>query len=167
MVVRRLGRKYRPVEYEYLSQFVAEYYPDAKVMLNVRLGTPPESLVYEDLSESEQRMLTVYRRFCDAVIITDHELIVVEATMWPKPQKTAELELYLNLVPHTPELQQYLDRRLVGMIVCPIDDPVMRQIVESKGFRYVVYRPEWTTEFYSKYPPSWQSAARWLPESTR
>jgi hypothetical protein len=151
-------------ELTYVSEFAAKYYPNDKVKTYVRLGRDPSIGREAELEPGEAALLSVGMRWADAIIIRDKDLLVIEGKLRPGyyPEGLAKLELYLPLVPHTPDLQEFMPRKVEGILVIPLDDPAVSANGRSKGFRVVIYKPKWFPEFLASLTPR----ARRPPKST-
>lgn len=157
-------RTWAPREMQLVADWISSEYPDANYRMNVRLGTQHPRLQGKFLTESEQRMAGVFRRWADAVIITKTELLLVEAAIRPQPGKIAQLHLYEMLLPSTPELEEFKNLTIVKVLLCAIPDPVLIQLARSQGIRVVTYRPDWVDEYISTLYPREQTATLTHPE---
>lgn len=135
-----------------LSEYMFSRYPGRRFVLNMKLGTAPRVRSGLELSESERRMLQVYQRFADAVVFPPPDLVVIEAKIWDSVNAIGPLLQYLKLVPHTAELQAFLNYPVRGEIVTAQYDPVAERVAHENGLGYVVYVPPWLDEFLQIYP---------------
>lgn len=133
-----------------LSEYLAWQYPDATVYERMRLGALIPRTADPTMTAEELAMVGVFRRWADAVVVSRDELVVVEAKMRSAPGAVAQLELYEELVPLTPELVPFLSLPLVLELVVAIEDPAVRRLCERKGIRCRIYKPDWL--------PVWVSA---------
>jgi hypothetical protein len=138
-------RKWQPREQLMLSEWLAKEYPQYEYRMRVRLGTYPierdEAGRY--LPDAEMRMLGVWRRWADAIVFLPDRLVLVEAAIRPSPGKLAQLELYKELIPHTPELAEFRDFPIEMVLVYAIEDPVLIKLAREKNIRCVHYIPKW------------------------
>lgn len=154
-----MGRKgNRLIEARLLSEWLALRYPDRRTLQRVRVGSDHPSLEIPGLSPAEARMTLAWRRWCDAIVIDNGELLVVEATVLPKPGKISQLDLYMILVPATPELREYRDWTLRGVLLCAVDDPVMRRLASDRGYTIELYHPPWVTSYLATLTPGLRAA---------
>lgn len=155
-----MGKKRRHVEGEtrLLMDYLQERYPADQWLTNVKVGTAIQPKVGLELTDAERRMFQVYQRFPDAVVITPHELVVIEATMHLPTEKVGRLLEYLLIVPHTAELKPYLNRRLVGELVTAQADAIAEKVARDHGLRYVVYTPPWLDDYFAIYPQRYRRA---------
>ncbi len=149
--VRRAKRK--PREMQLLSEWLAIHYPHDLVMTRVRLGTIQGTNGEASLDTPEGRAFATWRRWADAVVVTDRELLVVEAKIKPDVGVVSQLKMYLRLVKVTPELDPYRDRPIVGVLLTAVDDPSLGSLATEEGYRYVVYRPAWVNDYLSELLP--------------
>jgi len=113
-----------------------------------RLGSYAPEEYEKILKPEELRILGLFRRWADAVYITEDTVYIIEAMIRADPKKIGQLELYLKLVPHTPELKPYLKgRKIQGVLLYCIEDPVMVAMAREKGFLCVKYVPEWLPDY--------------------
>lgn len=149
----RRRSKWAPREMHLLNEWLAANYPDAVVMTRIRLGTLPDVETRPDLTYSEQRAIGVWRRWADAIVITQRMLRVVEAKIRPDAGVVSQLKLYLRLVPHTPELEQYLSRPRKGVLVYAVEDPHIRELAREEGFELHYFRPDWIESYLAELYP--------------
>ena len=142
-------RAWQPREMRMVSDYLAQFYPQATSLTRVRLGSIPPAELHPLLEEHEVRMLGVFRRWADAIVITNDAMILVEAAIRPEPGDISKLQLYKRLLVHTPELQAYLPRRVEMQLVYAIEDPVVVIMAREAGIRPVYFRTK-AVENYMK-----------------
>lgn len=147
------GKGNRLIETRLLSEWLAVRYPERRVMQRVRVGSDHPSLEIPGLTPAEARMAMAWRRWCDALVFDNGQLLVVEATVFPKPGKISQLDLYMMLVPTTPELVEFRDWPLRGVLLCAIDDPVMRRLASDRGYTIELYHPPWVSSYLASLTP--------------
>jgi hypothetical protein len=131
-----------------LGEYVAATWPNGHVMMHKRLGPPITNDSGQFASAEELDLVGgAFRRWADAVIIEQTRLIVLEAKMVLHPAVIGQLELYLELVPKTPELAEYSQLPAVGAIVCGVSDPATAQLAARRGYTVTTYRPTWFDEW--------------------
>ena len=116
------------------------------------MGTDPELVGVNLEDEVERRLARNFNRRVDAAIITEAEVIIVEACMYNATEKVGRLEEYLMLAPASPELLPYRGRPLVALLLTGQHDPIAEVLCKRRGFRYVYWEPLWINEFYAAYP---------------
>ena len=146
-------RTWSPVEAKLVSEFCAVRYPDRRVLQRVRVGRIPKELDTVGLDPAEIRMLGVWRRWVDAIVVDPPYLRVIEAAMLPNPGDVSQLELYMHLVPSTPELWEFVDLEPIGILVYAIDDPVIRRLAADRGYTIEIYQPAWLSQYLGRLFP--------------
>ncbi|MEM3092174.1 MAG: hypothetical protein QXW26_04690 [Candidatus Nitrosocaldus sp.] len=137
-----------PRERRYVAEYVYTYYPNAIKMFNVRLGDVPEQFKYSALAIENVNMYKVFRRFVDALVITEDEAILIEAKMIAKAENLAQLELYARLLTETKELQQLImNKKIRKKLVAVVVDRVLVREAERYNVEVEVYRPSWAVEY--------------------
>lgn len=142
-----ISEKWQPREMRLVSEYIARYYPNSITMTRVRLGPTHPELLGEGLSQEEINMLKAWRRWADAIVITRAKLYLIEGAILPDPGDVSKLILYEYLLRYTPELQQYLDRDIVKVLLLAIQDPVLERIARPAGIQVVYYCPDWVREY--------------------
>jgi len=146
-------RTWTPVESKFVSEFCAVRYPGKRVLQRVRVGQIPAELELDGLDPAEVRMLGVWRRWVDAVVVDPPVLRVIEASMLPNPGDVSQLELYLHLIPNTPDLWEFVDLEPVGLLVYAIDDPVIHRLARDRGYAIEIYQPAWLSQYLERLFP--------------
>jgi len=156
----------RKKRYEWEAQYVADYvatrYPSIPCRLHARLGTPPEPLSAEELEPEERNMLRVKMRWADAIVFLPDRTVVIEGKLRASELLKAlgELELYIHLLPLTPDYRSLIAPRLEGQILTPISDPTVEALCRRKGFSMVVWSPPWLNEYLAQIPKRERRAIR-------
>jgi len=139
----RRRRTSRQVETRLVSEFLAVRYPEAVTMQRVRVGSLHPSLEIPGLRPEERRLVGVWRRWVDAVIIEPEQVTLLEGAVYPDPGDIAQLELYLRLWPATPEMQRYRHLPTRGALLYAIPDPAIHQLARERGYAVWIYHPPW------------------------
>ena len=94
-------------------------------------------------------MLRVRMRWVDAIVIQPTRITVIEGKLRPSEylKGLGELQLYTHLVPHTPELGDFKERRVVGRLVISLPDPTVQWLARSRGLETAVYQPTFWAEY--------------------
>lgn len=140
-------------ETRFVSEYVAARYPDAIVKERMRLGPLVPLSADSDLTDAELKMVGVFRRFADAVVITKSELIVVEGKMRSTPGAVAQLHLYQELLDSTFDLYDYLSLPRALELVVAIEDPAVTRMAVTFGVRVATYRPAWLPQWMAALHP--------------
>jgi len=160
----RKRRTARQTELQYVSDFVQNFYPGRRAWTNLRIGAPHPSLVTPDMSPEEIRLIVGWKRRCDAVVLLDDRLVLIEGMIHADPYHVARLEHYATLLPHTPELAEYKNLPVDKVLVFPIEDPVITLMCRKFGVRAALYQPTWLEETLSTFPWRLQRGSRTWPE---
>jgi hypothetical protein len=155
-----MAKQYQPAETRLLAEYLAARYSHALVMERVRLGTISPRVQGVDLTDAEVRALGVARRWADAVIVEPALLTVVEASIIPGPGKISQLQVYLQLIPHTPELQAWVAHPRRGLLLWAMDDPVSRRVAAAAGLLVDIYHPDWVDVYLAGKLPRYRQAPR-------
>jgi hypothetical protein len=155
-----MAKQYQPAETRLLAEYLAARYSHALVMERVRLGTISPRVQGVVLTDAEIRALGTARRWADAVIVEPDLLTVVEASIIPGPGKISQLQVYFQLVAHTPELQPYVGRPQRGLLLWAVDDPVSRRVAAAAGLLVDLYHPDWVDVYLAAKQPRYRQAPR-------
>jgi len=135
-------RPYEKREFRLLSEWLALKYPTWLTWKRVRLGPLPPA--------PAARIYGILRRWADAIITNQTEVIIIEAKIWPTVTAVGQLEYYGLLFPQTPEFAFLKDLPLTLVFLTTEEDPTVRAFVEAKGIRYEIFEPDWVKEYKKK-----------------
>lgn len=152
-------RKSEPREMRLIAEWVGNQFPRDKFILNVRLGQLHPDLHPELLTEEERRLVGVWRRMADAVVIKPDKMLLIEAAIRPQPGDISVLMLYKELLPQTPELSEYSHLPVEMILLAVIEDPVIAKIARQQGIKFMTYRPEWIDEYLNTLYPRQRRAS--------
>ena len=144
----------RHVEMRYVVEYVEEHHGDAdKKMVNVRLGPlkPRKTPVAPD----EVRLLSIYRRWCDALVIYEgKKVVIIEAKILPNRYfaALAQLPYYRELFKQTPEFKDYWEYPIECELVVPLYDPIIEKLCQQNGIKMIIYRPPWVVAYLRTLP---------------
>ena len=147
-------RNWQPREMLMVSEYLVKYYAKWPYKMRVRLGSIPQELVREGMSWPELRAAGVWRRYADAVVIKPKQLIIIEAAIKPNAGDISQLQLYKELLPHTPELEPYGNRPIALELVYAMEDPIVLKMARKAKIRVVLYRPDWLDEYLAILHPT-------------
>ena len=156
-------RKWQPRELRLVSEYVAANFPEGIKKFRVRLGTIHPGFDVSALDSGAKAMLTRFNRWADAVVILPDRLIIIEATIPPRAEKVAQLEMYEQLLTTTPEFEPYLNRRVEKLLVMGVKDPTVEIFARQRGIKVVVFVPEWLPEYLKERSRRWSSPTRGGP----
>lgn len=145
-------RGYTLREERWLSEYAAMAFPNARVLVNQRLGSGPPVPRGVEPTASTIQYLNNRRRFADLIVIEPKFLIVVEGKIVAEPGIISQLDLYAMLVPLTPELAQFKHLAVRKMLVTAVTDETMTALARKYGIEVKVYSPQWVIDdLRSKY----------------
>jgi len=140
---------WRPVETRLLAEYLATKYPAATHLTRVRVGSYRPDLELQGYSPAETRALGVWRRWADAVVVEPAKVTIVECSVLPQIGKAAQLWLYMQLWPKTPEHAALKDLPFSGLLVYAVPDPTINQFAALLGFSVELFRPGWVDTYLS------------------
>lgn len=140
-------RNWAPREYRLVAEFVSEFYPEYESRTHVHLGSTPPRLKGRFAKPEDERLVGVFRRWADAIVMMPDRLILIEGKILPQPGVISQLNLYARLLPKTPELQEHKDKPIERVLVCAIPDPLLNAMCREEGIRVVIYRPKWVLTY--------------------
>ena len=146
--------KRREWEAEYVSEYIQKFWPKRLYILHFRITGPPQPAIREELSPEEIRMLRVWARWADAVILVPPVVYVVEAKLRASEYIKAlgELLYYLEAIKRNPEINWKEFKEVKGILVIPIEDPILTTLARKFGIRVDVYTPSFWREFVASQP---------------
>lgn len=130
-----------------LAEWLEKTYSGQHYYTRVRLGSSPAALVTPEMPEEELRMLGVWRRWADAVVVLPSKLVLIEAAIRPDPGDISKLELYAFLLPQTAEFRAQKDLPIELILLYALEDPVLVRLAREKGIKTIYYRPIWLPEY--------------------
>jgi len=147
----------REWEAEYVVEYCTKFYPGEKVIYHARLGTFPPEMKSLATEEGELSLLRVYLRWADAIVLMADQVHIVEAKLLPHLylKGITELELYIRLFKETPEFERWKHLPTYGVLVVPVEDPLVAQMCRARQMRFVVYKPSFWDEFWSEMRRRW------------
>ena len=143
--------RYEMVERRLVVEYVVKKFPDriwAKMWK--RLGPTPRILekMYPTVPKS---VLRVYLPYCDAVVVTKDRIYIIEVKVHNIHSGISQLQQYVMIAPHDPEIQRFLPRPIVGRFVTWRYDPTIEALCRANGFEYDIYFPEWLKPHLRRY----------------
>jgi hypothetical protein len=158
-----MPRKWEPREMRMVAEYTAKFYSKNQVLTRVRLGALHPSLNIDNLDADEKAMLGVWRRWADAIVITPSKLILIEGAILADPGDISKLIIYKSLIPHTPELSNYLDRDIEMQLVYSIEDPLIVITARQVGIKTILFQPDWILEYVKQLTGRAQRASLTYP----
>jgi len=136
-----------PREMRLVTEYIAKTYPKYTTITRARLGGIHPSLLPDELSAAEKRLLTVWRRWCDALIFLPKKVILLEAAILPTAGDISILKHYGYLFGHTPEYKDYWSFDLQLELLYAIEDPVVTKLAKVENIKTTQFFPDWLTEY--------------------
>lgn len=139
------GRK--PWSTMLLREWAARRYPGVPLIEQLRLGPTESTLNGQSVSPAMQRMLAVYNWYADGVLVLDDQVLCIESKLRATPTAISQVEFYLQQMIRTADLQKYMSRPFVPVVLWAVDDPAVSNFARSRGIRVEVYTPPWIEEY--------------------
>jgi len=136
-----------------LSEYIARRYPRRPYLIQFRVGAPHPALVRPDLAPEEVRMLLVFARRADGLVIFPDRLILIEAALKADPGHIEKLQLYERLLPYTPGLEEHRHKPIEKELVYIVPDPVIISMARERDIRCINYVPTWYKEYLATLAP--------------
>lgn len=140
-------RAWQPREMQLLTEWLIKNYSHARWQTRVRLGSPHPELTQGPMTETAERMVGVWRRWADAIILENDKVTLVEAAIRPDPGKVSQLQLYSMLFKTTPEFKEHQKKKLELLLLYGIEDPAVVALARSQGIRCVECVPDWLPQY--------------------
>lgn len=122
-----------------LNEYVDTFYPTDVRWKNVRLGQLPAG--------ETSKMFKVVQHYADAIVLHGTELIIIEAKIEGEVGAISQLELYGDLLRHTPEFSRYWGNPIRLLLLVAREDLNVRALCKSKDIDYIVFSPAWVQEY--------------------
>jgi len=144
---RRVRGPYVLRDRRYVAEWVLANYPHNEVFYNLRLGPPPAeiSAAFPDIDVN--KYARVWKKTCDAVVITEIELVLIEGELRRPLLALGELLIYRDLLSTTPELKPYSHLRVRTVLLCPVEDPTLEMTLREHKIEKALYRPPWVDQY--------------------
>lgn len=143
----RPRRPYVQRDRRYVVEFVDQYWPRNRAYFNLRMGEPPIAMAQALPGLNIDRYARVFKKTCDAVVITEDEIILIEGELRRPVEGLGELLVYRDLIPTTPELRPYLPRGIRTILVCPLADPTMSLQLQEQRVELAIFKPKWVEDY--------------------
>jgi hypothetical protein len=131
----------------YVSEYVDQNYPHDKVFFNLRLGPPPIGVAEKYPGVDVNRYARVWKKTCDAVVVTDKEVVLIEGELRRPLLALGELVIYRDLLFQTPELVPYQGHTVRSILLCPVYDPTLDLQLREHKIEAAVFRPKWVDDY--------------------
>jgi len=150
----RVPREYVPGESRYAVEFIQTFYPGWRFSVPFRMGIHP--LVKDEDIERYPELKEWKGVWADAdgACWKDGSIKIVECKLRTGTYRegVSALEDYQLLADLTPliRVENLTDREYI--LVTPIESPLIALKCFKRGFRNVIWTPNWYDEFISRYP---------------
>ena len=142
-----MTRLWQPRETRLLSEWVSKNYSDSRVFYRVRLGSYPSWAQKAINKGAPAAIYKVYQRWADAIVITDKELILIEAKIKADPGVISQINLYEQLLPKTESFQQFRDLPIRKLILMAQSDPEVELLAQRENITVKIFSPPWVTDY--------------------
>jgi len=153
-------RPYHAWETMMIGEWVAQTFPTARWVTNVRLGTLQPRNDHGQFSQGELELLGVWRRRVDAIVYLPDRLLLVEAVLRSHPGKLSVLKLYEALARQTPELADFQALPIQLVLLYCVEDPVLNELARQQGILCVQYVPTFFDAWFATLRRREQQASR-------
>lgn len=149
----------REVEPKWVSQYIAETWPNVKVQPRCPLGPIPKDVEKAYGAEKGARVFRPWRPEVDALVFAPKELILIEAKISKPMDGLSKLPVYKAMVPDTPELKEFsrLPVKMQLLLVQPL--PWVIEAARRVGVEIVNYAPKWVVEIWEERDRYWGKKA--------
>jgi len=146
-------RKYEPREMRLCAEFVQEFFPGDRVKFQVRLGKPRPGATPSAIPIDYNWAAYKRRPAADALVIREHEQVLIETYIKIDLGKVSQLQIYAKLLPNTPDADwdTKLPSRL--LIVGALEDPTLTQHARDNGIEFRLFRPDWVNAYLNVLSP--------------
>ena len=143
-------RVIKGVERRYCVEYVMENYPsDTRVKYNAPLGAPAKETI-KQYPKATIGFFRPWRKYTDAMVINPPYLDIIETKIWTPEKGFGDLLEYRELIPSTPELEEFseLEKRL--FLVIPFTRPHWESMAKRYEINLVIWRPPWVAPLLKK-----------------
>lgn len=152
-------KKRREVEPRWVSEYIAKFYPKFEVRPRCPLGPIPENLVKLHGLSKATAVHRPWRPEVDALVLLPRHVLLIEAKIQKYMDGLSKLPVYRELIPVTPELQEYKD----FAVMCHLLVPVVIPWIEEAAYRMKVdvktWAPDWLKEIWRERDTYWTPEA--------
>jgi hypothetical protein len=131
----------------YVVEYVSGKWPNDTQFFNLRMGPAPISVAEAYPGLDVDRYARVWKKTCDAVVVTKDEIILIEGELRRPTEGLGELLVYRDLINTTPELKPYLGKKVRTVLLCPIIDPTMTMQLRDNKVELELFKPAWVEQY--------------------
>lgn len=129
------------------DEFLAKFHQGEPYKTQVRLGEVPGGYYLEKTEYRRMKMLGLWRRYADALVIKTDHVIIYEFALLPDPGDITKLELYEELFKKTFEYEQYKNFPIKLRLISALEDPVVKMLAIRRGIEVILYEPAWLDDY--------------------
>ena len=144
----RTGRM--PWSTQLLREWASVKYPNAFFREQVRLGPTEERVLGVALTPALEAALRVWNWYEDGLLVTDAEVLHVEAKVQPNPSAVGQILFYVQLARRTPDFVDLMDRPFVPVVLFAEEDDEVTAFANSLGVRVETYTPQWIADYLTR-----------------
>lgn len=137
----------RPWSTMLLREWAAVKYPGATFREQVRLGPTQESVVGVQINATLAAMLRNWNWYADGLIVTESEVLLIEAKVQPNPSAVGQVLFYRQLMVSTPELTPLLAMPFQAVVLFAELDDEVSKFARGLGVRVETYTPQWIADY--------------------
>ena len=137
--------KNRGVERRYSVEYVLKNYPKkTRVKYNAPLGLPPQE-ARDRYPTRDIKYFRPWRKYTDALVVDPPHLDIIECKIWHPESGFVDLLEYRELIPETPELEEFKHLSIRLILVAPFIRPHWERMAIKYEVNFIVWRPSWVT----------------------
>mgnify|MGYP000297245952 CR=1 FL=1 len=140
-------RKWQPRELAMGREYVNKFYANRIAIPRVRLGTIEIAPEIQAASTQEIRMMGIFRRWCDWIILGPPDNVILEIAIRPDPGDISKLQCYKLLWPKTQEFTNYMHHPTRMELCYAITDPVVIHMAKTRHIKCVKFEPSFLPEY--------------------
>jgi len=141
------ARRRVPASTRMLHEWAKLTHANDQIFYELKLGPTAQHVIGKLDDPKLVNMLRVTNWYADATIVTENEILVVEAAVAPNPGKISQLEHYRDLVLDTPLLKDYPSRALGMVLLFGFGDSAIVPRAQLRGIRVEIFTPAWLHEY--------------------
>lgn len=136
-------RPQQRVERRYIVEYVEKTYPTALARhYNLRLGTVADEH-RASVPNQPAAFFRVTLPYADAVVVTENEILVLEAKVYEPEKGIGQLRRYARLIPATDDLKIWGSRPIRTILVTWRSTFPLIEDANANGVQMVIFLPEW------------------------
>lgn len=145
----------REIEPRWVAEYVSETYGQYRASFRVPLGAIPQQLIDVYGKRKATRVYRPSRPEADAIVFTPSQVTLIEAKIFKVREGLGALRMYRDLLPDTPEEEEYSSLPIRAELLCVQPLPWILQAAEKAQIEIVRYAPEWILEIWEERDKYW------------